>query len=315
MNLNQLQCFVSFAASGSVSQSAKQLNISQPALSATLRRLENETGIELFRRTGRSLKLTENGERFARIANSLITTIEHTNRTAALTGELSQERVVITARSSELLLAASLAGLLADSPNVLLHIRSNNVLPGDVSGMVGLDHSIVFHLSSKLREHVGRSYLLLTTLRQYFVIPANHPLAEKPELTAADLQKARFVFCCPGSRKIPQAYYDCINSGFIPDICAITDNRFDLLGLLYNGDAITLCPEPDARMLARIGGFVCRPFLTERMQAAERLIYLSWKPGPLNEASQLLLQKLMDAYHLTEEDIRQPIRSGITLLH
>jgi LysR family transcriptional activator of mexEF-oprN operon len=63
LDLNLLRVFVVVADTGSVTQAAAQLYLTQPAISAALRRLTNAIGAPLFARQGRGLALTNRGER------------------------------------------------------------------------------------------------------------------------------------------------------------------------------------------------------------------------------------------------------------
>ncbi len=63
LDLNLLRVFVVVADSGSVTQAAAQLYLTQPAISAALRRLTTAIGSPLFARQGRGLRLTSRGER------------------------------------------------------------------------------------------------------------------------------------------------------------------------------------------------------------------------------------------------------------
>ena len=58
----QLQCFAMVAVYENMSKAAKQLHISQPSLSQTIRRLETEWGYPLFERTGNKISLNEDGK-------------------------------------------------------------------------------------------------------------------------------------------------------------------------------------------------------------------------------------------------------------
>ena len=51
MTLSQLRYVITVADSRSMNQAAQKLFISQPSLSAAIRELEDEVGIEIFRRT------------------------------------------------------------------------------------------------------------------------------------------------------------------------------------------------------------------------------------------------------------------------
>lgn len=64
-NLGALRAFEAAARLGSVSKAADELNVTQGAVSHQIRALEEWAGIELLRRQGRGIALTEAGERFA----------------------------------------------------------------------------------------------------------------------------------------------------------------------------------------------------------------------------------------------------------
>lgn len=62
MNINLLKAFISVADSGSFSQAAKQLYVSQPALSQSIKQLETHFTVDLIKRTSHSFTLTEAGK-------------------------------------------------------------------------------------------------------------------------------------------------------------------------------------------------------------------------------------------------------------
>src|SRR5258706_6641005 len=63
LDLNLLRVFAVVADSGSVTEAAKRLYLTQPAVSAALRRLQTNVGAPLFARSGRGLQLTSPGTR------------------------------------------------------------------------------------------------------------------------------------------------------------------------------------------------------------------------------------------------------------
>ena len=68
MELTSLRQFVAICAAGHMTRAARSLKISQPALSAMLRKLEAEVGAPLLHRTGRGVTPTHAGEAFLRHA-------------------------------------------------------------------------------------------------------------------------------------------------------------------------------------------------------------------------------------------------------
>src|ERR1051326_6171464 len=61
LNFHHLRYFWMVARKGGVRKAAEALHVSQPSISAQLRLLEESLGEQLFKRTGRSLVLTETG--------------------------------------------------------------------------------------------------------------------------------------------------------------------------------------------------------------------------------------------------------------
>lgn len=63
LDLNLLRVFAVVAEAGSVTEAARRLYLTQPAVSAALRRLNTAVGSPLFARQGRGLALTARGRR------------------------------------------------------------------------------------------------------------------------------------------------------------------------------------------------------------------------------------------------------------
>ncbi len=64
ISIKEIICFVTVAENGSITKAAQKLFIAQPYLSKTIQGLEKKTGILLFERTGKSLRLTPAGKIF-----------------------------------------------------------------------------------------------------------------------------------------------------------------------------------------------------------------------------------------------------------
>ena len=65
--LNRVRQFLKVAEYGSIKKAAAFLNLTQPALSRSMSRLEEELGVSLFLRTKNTISLTENGEKAAAV--------------------------------------------------------------------------------------------------------------------------------------------------------------------------------------------------------------------------------------------------------
>src|SRR5262245_59039711 len=80
MRHKPIETFYWVATIGNFHSAAERLNTTQPAISARIRALEQELGVELFDRTARSAKLNSAGRRF----------LAYAERFMALTNEIEQ---------------------------------------------------------------------------------------------------------------------------------------------------------------------------------------------------------------------------------
>lgn len=72
MTLQQLRYISMVADCGSMNEASKQLYISQPSLSLTIKDLEEEIGIEIFYRSNRGIVITPEGEEFLGYARQVL---------------------------------------------------------------------------------------------------------------------------------------------------------------------------------------------------------------------------------------------------
>ncbi|MGH1467279.1 MAG: LysR family transcriptional regulator [Bdellovibrionales bacterium] len=76
INLNQLKHFYTVATYESYTKASQHLNIQQPALSKTIRNLEEDLKSKLFEKSGRNIKLTRMGERIFQDCHNIFKSID-----------------------------------------------------------------------------------------------------------------------------------------------------------------------------------------------------------------------------------------------
>lgn len=72
MNITQLKYVLEVASSSSMREASTKLYVSQPALSASIRELEDELGILIFERTNKGISLTDDGREFLTYAKKAV---------------------------------------------------------------------------------------------------------------------------------------------------------------------------------------------------------------------------------------------------
>lgn len=96
MDIRQLEYFRKIAETGSISEAARQLNLSQPPLSYQLRMLETELGVSLFVRSRQGVSLTEAGRVLYQRAGELLRFADSTKFEVTQTGRRQVLRLGLT---------------------------------------------------------------------------------------------------------------------------------------------------------------------------------------------------------------------------
>jgi len=185
--LKQLRAFCAAAASGSISRAAEQLNLSQPSVSLQIQALERSLDVILFERRGPKILLTPQGEVFREMTQPLIDNINSlAENFSAHFGELDRGEVNIAAGESTILyILPEPVKKFSDSfPKVRLKLHN-------VTGRDGLEmlrtNTADFAVGSMLDIPDDIHYQPIFTYDPVLITPIGHPLAEKEEITLADI--------------------------------------------------------------------------------------------------------------------------------
>ena len=100
MTLKQLEYFLAIAETGSITQAAERLHVSQPPLSLQLKALEDELGVPLFERTKRGLVITQSGRLLVRRTQEILEMLNQTVN--EVRSKTTSPRVAVNSVSSRL---------------------------------------------------------------------------------------------------------------------------------------------------------------------------------------------------------------------
>lgn len=197
LSLRQIEVFHTVMTAGTVTGAARALAISQPTVSAILRRMEDQLRFTLFH-TVRGRLVPTNEARL--LHNSIERSLEHLKLIANTVGALregAEHRLSIAtiqplARS---VVPRALARLLALRPATRVHLLSRPRADVLRAVMVeGVDVAVSFATG----EAQGLEVEPIHTGRVVCIMPAGHPLARKREVTPQDIAAHPMVFYTPG---------------------------------------------------------------------------------------------------------------------
>ncbi len=115
MNTTQLTCFLNVAETLNFARAAEQLNVTQPAVTQQIHSLETELNQQLFRRTTRTVELTQEGLIFLGDAKAMLEIFERVKKRSESTVVDSRKSFIIGCHSNNDLLY--LAPLLEEMKN------------------------------------------------------------------------------------------------------------------------------------------------------------------------------------------------------
>ena len=118
-NLQQLRAFATTVTSGSLGRAAEVLHVTQPALSRTIKRLEDQVGAPLFERHSKGMQLTAIGSALLPHATLLQREADHAREEIDAMRSLAKGtiRVGAVASIATLVLPLAVSGVLARWPN------------------------------------------------------------------------------------------------------------------------------------------------------------------------------------------------------
>jgi len=241
MELRQLQYFLAVAEELNFIRAAERLQMAQPPLSRQIRQLEQELGVELFRRTKRRVELTEAGEAFLAEARQILAQVELGVRVAqrASRGEIGRLVVGFEGSSTYDVIPKSLKVYRERFPEVDLVVyamTTEEQIQALLEGRINIGF-VVSPLSDRRLtvEIILRESLVLA-------IPENHPLATRISVQVRNLEGEPFIMFQRhrGCGLYDQVIAVCQRAGFSPRVIQEADEMQVILGFVAAGLGITL---------------------------------------------------------------------------
>jgi DNA-binding transcriptional LysR family regulator len=192
MNVRQLEIFHAVMREGSISDAARALRVSQPAVTKSLRLLEEALGFALFRRVGGKLFPSPAAEALLPEVVRIERDVEAVAELAARLrdGQAGRLEVVSVSSLAEWVLPQALALLRRERPGVqveVLALSSNAV----IEHVAGRRADLGFMYDPTDNPHVESRDICEAEV--VCAVPRRHPLARRDLITAADLAEVPLI--------------------------------------------------------------------------------------------------------------------------
>lgn len=245
METRQIQYFLEVAKREHVTEAADALHVAQSSVSRQILNLENELGVELFIREGRSVKLTPLGRIFFERMKQVWNMMEDAKREVeeSLNPEKGTVRIAFPISLAAYTLPSIIYAFRTRYPEAKFQMSNalyHDLIEGVITGEFNLAMMAPMPNLEKEKKIKGAT---LFTENIVALIPIHHPLANRKSIRLRDLKDDPFCVLPEGFVFRDQIVQVCQEANFSPKIALEGKDIDALKGLVSAGLGVALMPE------------------------------------------------------------------------
>ncbi len=192
LDSRQLRAFRVLARTGSFTQTARELHLTQSGISHSMKALETETGCRLLDRLGKKVVLTQAGEQLLQHAEKILSEMESAREALKQLGKWGRGR---------LRLGASTTACQHLIPPVLREFKESfpehtiTLEPGDTPQLVGslLKQRIDLALTLEAEKEPQLEFHPLFSDELHFIVSARHPWAQAGRVEREEIPRQSYI--------------------------------------------------------------------------------------------------------------------------
>jgi LysR family transcriptional regulator, hydrogen peroxide-inducible genes activator len=242
MEVHQLRYFCAVAETGSFTRAAEREQVAQPSLSQQIMKLEEELGVRLFDRLGRTVRLTGFGQVFLPRARAILGELK------AAKDEVAERQVAVSGPVS-IGVIPTIAPYFLPLPVALFsrkYPQADITVVEDVTARLmdrlragQIDVAI---LALPMRGHDIETFSLRTE-RLFAILPKAHPLAKKRKVMLKELRDDPFLLLREDHCFRDTAIEVCKRARVMPHIVFESGQFSSILAMVGAGLGISIVPE------------------------------------------------------------------------
>ncbi len=254
MNLHGLRLFYMVAKIGSVTIAAEQLKISQPAITAQIKKFERENGITLFLPQGRGIRLSEIGRQLVKEADAIFeiesrieTLIDNYNQ-----GKSGTLKIAGNYLSTNFLIPMWVAKLKQSNENVNIEVSTMNTEEAtNQLASYEVDIAVLGNGAIKYVDKINFTKIMDDDL--WFVVSTDHKYADK-KVSLADIMLEPFIMREKGSYARVLLESLCYVNGIgLPKVAIEFNGLHETLMASASGYGVNFCSSIAAREFVDMG--------------------------------------------------------------
>lgn len=238
ININQLRAFYCVAKNMSFTKAAKELFITQPAVTAQVKHFEEWCELKFFKKKGRGICLTDEGEMLYRQANQLF---EYESQIENAINDYRQLKKGVLRIGSTRTYARYLMPLIMrqfhrNFPKIQIYLDEGSSLDLSLS-LLELKNEIA--IISKVKDNPDITYILFSEEEVLPILSPSHPLAKNEYLSIEELSQEPIIMreIGSGTRKWVDNLFQ--QHQLKPQILMETANTEFIKQLVVRGDGIS----------------------------------------------------------------------------
>jgi DNA-binding transcriptional LysR family regulator len=299
INFNQLRAFHEAAKTQNFSVAARNLHVTQPAVTSHVRALEESLGVKLFRKRGRRVVLSDTGALLFRYSHEVFELEKKMEQTIREVRRLERGLLKIgTSKTyARRLMPPLMTRFHASFPNVRMVLDEGS--SRDMCRSV-LELQNELAVVACMPEIGGLTFVPFRQEKIVLVAAVGHPLSRRPEISFGDLEDQLVIMREEGSgiQALVRACFE--KRGIVPNVLIETGNIGFIKEMVERGDAVSFLVESSVTEEVEQGLLVPIPFSDEDLRLEVSIAYL--ENSELSPAAVAFLELLLkEGADLTEE--------------
>ncbi|MGD8345327.1 MAG: LysR family transcriptional regulator [Desulfobacterales bacterium] len=291
INLNQLRAFYQVAKCQNVSLAAKQLFVSQPAVTAQVKLFEESCGLKLFKKKGRNLVLTDEGKTLFNFSRKIFEYEEKIEDAVAQMKALKKGNLKLgSARTyARYFMPFLLTGFRDAFPDIKIHLDEGSSREM-IQSLIELKNEVV--IIARVDDHPNIAYIPFSREELVLILSPHHRMAGQHRISFEQIAAEPIIMkdLGSGTRRLVDDLF--LNYGVPPNVLMETGDAEIIKLLVQHGEGISFLVKEAVAVELQEKKLVSVPLTAESIFLDVTISYL--KNQPLSPPALAFLDSLKE---------------------